>query len=112
MTETDSHALELLRDMIRVRRFEEACVELYSASKIRGFLHLYIGEEAVAVVGALRALQPDDAVVATYREHGHALVRACPPARSWRRCSAWSKVLPRPGRFDAPVRRRDALLRR
>jgi pyruvate dehydrogenase E1 component alpha subunit len=64
----------LLRDMMRIRRFEEKCAELYSAGKIRGFLHLYIGEEAVAV-GAMRALGPDDAVVATYREHGHALAR-------------------------------------
>jgi pyruvate dehydrogenase E1 component subunit alpha len=68
------HALCLLRDMLRVRRFEEKCAELYSAAKIRGFLHLYIGQEAVAV-GAMQALQGDDAVVATYREHGHALVR-------------------------------------
>jgi pyruvate dehydrogenase E1 component alpha subunit len=68
------HALHLLREMLRIRRFEEKCVELYSAGKIRGFLHLYIGEEAVAV-GAMQALQADDAVVATYREHGHALVR-------------------------------------
>jgi pyruvate dehydrogenase E1 component alpha subunit len=68
------HALELLRDMLRVRRFEEKCAELYSAAKIRGFVHLYIGEEAVAV-GALKALEADDAIVATYREHGHALVR-------------------------------------
>src|SRR5208282_4973676 len=68
------HTLGLLRDMIRIRRFEEKCAELYSASKIRGFLHLYIGEEAVAV-GAMRALSPDDTVVATYREHGHALLR-------------------------------------
>jgi len=49
-------------------------MELYGAGRIRGFLHLYIGEEAVAV-GAIRALAPDDAVVATYREHGHLLVR-------------------------------------
>ena len=68
------HGLELLRQMVLVRRFEERCVELYSASRIRGFLHLYIGEEAVAV-GAMQALEPEDAVVATYREHGHALVR-------------------------------------
>ena len=68
------HGLELLRQMLLVRRFEEKCVELYSATKIRGFLHLYIGEEAVAV-GVLQALAPEDAVVATYREHGHALVR-------------------------------------
>jgi pyruvate dehydrogenase E1 component alpha subunit len=68
------HALALLADMLRVRRLEEKCMELYSAGKIRGFLHLYIGEEAVAV-GVMRALAPEDAVVATYREHGHALVR-------------------------------------
>jgi pyruvate dehydrogenase E1 component alpha subunit len=67
-------ARKLLRDMLLVRRFEERCVELYSASKIRGFLHLYIGEEAVAT-GVINALEPTDAVVATYREHGHALLR-------------------------------------
>jgi pyruvate dehydrogenase E1 component alpha subunit len=60
--------------MLRIRRFEERCVELYSATKIRGFLHLYIGEEAVAV-GVMSALSPDDAVVSTYREHGHAIAR-------------------------------------
>jgi pyruvate dehydrogenase E1 component alpha subunit len=71
------HALSLLREMLRIRRFEEKCAELYSAAKIRGFLHLYVGEEAVAV-GAMQALEPDDAIVATYREHGHALVRGVP----------------------------------
>jgi pyruvate dehydrogenase E1 component alpha subunit len=60
--------------MLRIRRFEEKCAELYSAGKIRGFLHLYIGEEAVAV-GAMQALEAEDAIVATYREHGHALAR-------------------------------------
>ncbi|HEU4423512.1 MAG TPA: pyruvate dehydrogenase (acetyl-transferring) E1 component subunit alpha [Pilimelia sp.] len=68
------HRTGLLRQMLRIRRFEERCVELYSATKIRGFLHLYIGEEAVAV-GVLSALTPADAVVSTYREHGHALAR-------------------------------------
>src|ERR1700693_4331002 len=68
------HALHLLREMLRIRRLEEKCVELYAASKIRRFVHLYIGEEAVAV-GSMQALQPDDAIVATYREHGHALAR-------------------------------------
>ena len=72
-----THALDLLRQMLRVRRFEERCVELYTQSKIRGFLHVYIGEEAVAV-GVMQALQPDDSVVATYREHGHALLRGVP----------------------------------
>lgn len=71
------HLLALLRQMLLIRRFEERCVELYSASKIRGFLHLYIGEEANAV-GALQALGPDDAIVSTYREHGHALARGIP----------------------------------
>ncbi|TDC16179.1 pyruvate dehydrogenase (acetyl-transferring) E1 component subunit alpha [Actinomadura bangladeshensis] len=64
----------MLRQMLRIRRFEERCVELYSAAEIRGFLHLYIGEEAVAA-GVMPALDPGDAVVSTYREHGHALAR-------------------------------------
>nr|WP_234376948.1 pyruvate dehydrogenase (acetyl-transferring) E1 component subunit alpha [Streptomyces sp. TP-A0356] len=63
--------------MLLIRRFEERCVELYSAAKIRGFVHLYIGEEAVAV-GVLQALDEADAVVSTYREHGHALARGVP----------------------------------
>ncbi len=67
-------ALKLLADMVRIRRMEERCAELYGQQKIRGFLHLYIGEEAVAT-GALNALRADDNLVATYREHGHALVR-------------------------------------
>jgi len=69
-----SHAIECLKQMVRIRRLEERCAELYTATKIRGFLHLYNGEEAVAV-GVVQALGPDDALVATYREHGHALVR-------------------------------------
>jgi pyruvate dehydrogenase E1 component alpha subunit len=68
------HALGLLEQMLRIRRFEEKCIELYSATKIRGFLHVYIGEEAVAV-GSMSVLTDADAIVATYREHGHALVR-------------------------------------
>jgi pyruvate dehydrogenase E1 component alpha subunit len=71
------HALELLRQMLRIRRFEEKCAELYSGGKIRGFLHLYIGEEAVAV-GAMPCFTSEDAIVGTYREHGHALIRGTP----------------------------------
>jgi pyruvate dehydrogenase E1 component alpha subunit len=63
--------------MILIRRFEEKCAELYSVGKIRGFLHLYIGEEASAA-GVMQALTPDDAIVATYRDHGHALARGLP----------------------------------
>jgi len=73
-----SHDRRLLRDMMLIRRFEERCVELYSAAAIRGFVHLYIGEEAVAV-GVHQALTERDAVVSTYREHGHALARGVPP---------------------------------
>ena len=72
------HALELLGRMVLVRRFEEKCAEVYSASKIRGFLHLCIGEEAIAA-GAIPLLRPEDAIVATYREHGHALARGISP---------------------------------
>jgi pyruvate dehydrogenase E1 component alpha subunit len=69
-----AHGLHLLREMVRIRRFEERCVELYSDMRIRGFLHLAIGEEACAV-GVMQALDEHDAVVATYREHGHSLAR-------------------------------------
>ncbi len=72
-----AHALTLWREMLRIRRFEEEAVELYSRGAIRGFLHLSIGEEAVAV-GAMQALAPEDAIVSTYREHGHALARGMP----------------------------------
>jgi pyruvate dehydrogenase E1 component alpha subunit len=75
---TREHALELLEQMILIRRFEERCAEDYTVEKIRGFLHLYIGEEAVAV-GVMQALTAEEAVLATYREHGHALVRGMDP---------------------------------
>lgn len=68
------HGLHLLHQMLRIRRFEEKCYQMYTATKIRGFLHLYDGEEAVAV-GVVQALGPEDGVVATYREHGQALAR-------------------------------------
>lgn len=71
------HMLELLRQMIRIRRFEDKCAELYTQEKIRGFLHLYDGEEAVAV-GVIPVLESRDRIVATYREHGQALVRGVP----------------------------------
>lgn len=73
-------ANEFYRKMLLIRRFEEKCVELYSKEKIRGFLHLYIGEEAIAV-GLMHALSPEDAVFATYREHGQALARGIDPKK-------------------------------
>ena len=71
------HMLDLLRQMIRIRRFEDKCAELYTQEKIRGFMHLYDGEEAVAV-GVIPVLEKRDRIVATYREHGQALVRGVP----------------------------------
>ncbi|MGV3638886.1 MAG: pyruvate dehydrogenase (acetyl-transferring) E1 component subunit alpha [Adhaeribacter sp.] len=68
----------LLYQMLLIRRFEEKAAEMYTQSRIRGFLHLYIGEEAVAV-GVMQALGPGDNVLCTYREHGHALVRGLEP---------------------------------
>jgi pyruvate dehydrogenase E1 component alpha subunit len=72
-----AHGQHLFKQMLRIRRFEAKCVELYQAQKIRGFLHLYDGEEAVAV-GVMEALEARDAVVATYREHGQAIARGVP----------------------------------
>ncbi len=69
-----TYGLKLLYQMLLIRRFEEKCAELYTKEKIRGFLHLYIGEEAVAV-GVMQALTAEDNILSTYREHGHALAR-------------------------------------
>lgn len=80
MNTAQPSGVDLLRTMLRIRRFEEKCAELYGAGSIRGFLHLYIGEEAIAA-GVMPALSPEDAILATYREHGHALARGV-PARS------------------------------
>ena len=74
MTPSRDQAIAMLRAMIRIRRLEERCAEDYAAAKIRGFLHLYIGEEAIAA-GVIPALAAKDAIVGTYREHGHALLR-------------------------------------
>ncbi|MFI4974936.1 MAG: pyruvate dehydrogenase (acetyl-transferring) E1 component subunit alpha [Caulobacterales bacterium] len=72
-----AHVLDLLTHMIRIREFEAKCAELYTQEKIRGFMHLYDGEEAVSV-GVIPVLEARDRIVATYREHGHALVRGSP----------------------------------
>ncbi len=72
--------IDLLRQMLLSRRFEEKCAEMYALGKIGGFLHLYIGQEAVAV-GAISVLRPDDYVIAGYREHGHALAKGSDPGK-------------------------------
>src|SRR5437899_10790459 len=73
-------AKRLLSEMILIRRFEEKAAEAYALGKIGGFLHLYIGEEAVAV-GATSALRPDDYAISAYREHGHCLAKGSDPKR-------------------------------
>lgn len=70
--------LLLLYQMLLIRRFEEKATEQYTKGKIRGFLHLYIGEEAVAV-GVTQALTNEDTLLSTYREHGHVLARGINP---------------------------------
>src|SRR5574341_911719 len=70
--------LSLYRDMLLIRRFEEKSAEMYALAKIAGFLHLYIGEEAIAV-GAIAAIAPDDYVISSYRDHGHCLARGSDP---------------------------------
>jgi pyruvate dehydrogenase E1 component alpha subunit len=76
--ERGAQRLGLLRTMMTIRRFEEKAAEMYAKGRIRGFLHLYIGQEGVAT-GAISALRPDDYLVTHYREHGHALARGLDP---------------------------------
>src|SRR5438876_2090697 len=73
-------ARRLLADMMLIRRFEEKAAEAYALGKIGGFLHLSIGEEAVAA-GATSVLRPDDYAISTYREHGHCLIKGSDPRR-------------------------------
>jgi len=70
----------LFRQMLLIRRFEEKSAEMYALAKIAGFLHLYIGEEAIAV-GAIAALRPDDYAISAYRDHGHCLARGSDPGQ-------------------------------
>ena len=82
-----AHELELLKQMIRIRRFEDKCAELYTQEKIRGFLHLYDGEEAVAV-GVMQSLEPG---IASSRPIASTATRWCaasPWRRPWPRCMA------------------------
>jgi pyruvate dehydrogenase E1 component alpha subunit len=72
--------LSLYRQMLLIRRFEEKSAEMYALAKIAGFLHLYIGQEAIAV-GAVAAIGPDDYVISAYRDHGHCLARGSDPGR-------------------------------
>tara|TARA_Y100000590_G_scaffold469069_1_gene654717 strand:- start:3953 stop:4927 length:975 start_codon:yes stop_codon:yes gene_type:complete len=71
-------AIGLYEQMLLIRRFEEQSDRLYKSGKIKGFCHLYIGQEAIAV-GAISTLRPDDYIITHYRDHGHALARGMDP---------------------------------
>jgi pyruvate dehydrogenase E1 component subunit alpha len=91
---TKREALAQYRVMLLIRRFEERCAQMYVEGKIGGFLHLYIGQEAVAV-GAMSLLRPDDFFVTSYRDHGYALARGTDPrplmAELWGRVGGISR---------------------
>src|SRR3954469_4593278 len=74
----EDEAREWLQAMMLIRRFEERANQMYAKSKVGGFLHLAIGEEAT-IIGAVRAMRPEDYLISTYRSHGHALVRGADP---------------------------------
>src|SRR3712207_2506614 len=71
---SDDHVVAMYRQMVLIRVFEETCQELYTRARIGGFLHLYVGQEALAV-GTIAALKPEDHIITHYRDHGHALAR-------------------------------------
>ena len=76
----NAQLIDLLREMMLIRRFEEKAAEMYARGRIAGFLHLYIGQEAIAT-GVIAAINDDDHIVTHYREHGHALARGLEPGR-------------------------------
>ena len=71
---SNEQLIEMYRQMVLIRIFEEKCQEMYTRAKIGGFLHLYVGQEAVAV-GTIGALKPEDHIITHYRDHGHAIAR-------------------------------------
>lgn len=78
--QSESDRLDLLKQMLLIRRFEEKAAQAFTQSKIKGFCHLYIGQEALGV-GTISVLNPHDAVITAYRDHGHAIARGmCPKA--------------------------------
>ena len=104
--------LRLLHQMILIRRLRRSAPRAYSLGKIGGFCHLYIGQEAVAV-GALAALRPDDYVLTSYRDHGHAIAKGMSADEiHGRALRQGCGLLGGQGRLDAPVRRRSQLPRR
>ena len=100
---------DFYRKMLLIRRFEEASARLYMQRLIGGFLHLYIGEEAVAV-GAISLLEPQDYIITHYRDHGHALARGLDPKACMAElCGRSTGTSGGKGGFHAPVRRKPEL---
>ncbi len=71
---SNERLVDMYRQMVLIRDFEEKCQEMYTRAKIGGFLHLYVGQESVAV-GMMAALRPEDHIITHYRDHGHAIAR-------------------------------------
>ncbi len=71
---SNDQLIEMYRQMVLIRIFEEKCQEMYTRAKIAGFLHLYVGQESTAV-GTVAALKPEDHIITHYRDHGHAIAR-------------------------------------
>ena len=86
--------LELYKQMYLIRQFELACGENYTKGNIRGFLHLYIGQEATAV-GSISCLNEEDYIITHYRDHGHALARGLDVNRSMAELFGKKQVFPR-----------------
>lgn len=77
---SNDQLIDMYRQMVLIRNFEEKCQEMYTRAKIGGFLHLYVGQEAVAV-GTINALKPEDHIITHYRDHGHAIARGLDPSQ-------------------------------
>lgn len=75
---SNEQLMDMYHQMVLIRIFEEKCQEMYTRAKIGGFLHLYVGQEAVAV-GTVNALKPEDHIITHYRDHGHAIARGLDP---------------------------------
>ena len=105
LAEIDRETLvNIYHQMLLCRRFEEKAAEAYSAGKIGGFCHLYIGQEAVAI-GAISAIRKDDYVLTSYREHAHAIAKGMSPESVMAELfGKATRLLEGQGRFDAHVR--------
>ena len=73
---SNENIIEMYTKMIKIRKFENRAMNLFAEGQIGGFVHLYIGEEAVAT-GVCSSLRPDDCITSTHRGHGHIIAKGC-----------------------------------